>query len=130
MVGALGLVLAGGVYIPPEILTSEERPHPSPKPACVLAGTRPPRPVDFGLTDRQVEVLRLMMKGQSNKAMSRVLDIALPTVKNHVSAIFRTLKVNNRTEAVIAARVMDWECPSSETNPDPGISRCIFVPNS
>jgi DNA-binding NarL/FixJ family response regulator len=115
MVGALGLVLAGGVYIPPEILSNEERPHPSPQPTCIRPDTRPPRPVEFGLTDRQVDVLRLMMQGQSNKAMSRVLNIALPTVKNHVSAIFRTMKVNNRTEAVIAARVMDWECPVVES---------------
>jgi DNA-binding NarL/FixJ family response regulator len=115
MVSALALVLAGGVYIPPEILLSEERLHSSPMPACVLPGTRPPRPTDFGLTDRQVEVLRLLMKGKSNKAISRVLNIALPTAKNHVSAIFRILKVNNRTEAVIAARVMDWGCPVVES---------------
>jgi DNA-binding NarL/FixJ family response regulator len=110
MVGALGLVLAGGIYIPPEILSTEGRPHPSPKTTCIVPGTRPLRPVEFGLTDRQFDVLRLMMKGQSNKAISRVLNIALPTVKNHVSAIFRIMKVNNRTEAVIAASVMDWEC--------------------
>jgi DNA-binding NarL/FixJ family response regulator len=110
MVSALGLVLAGGIYIPPEIL-----PHPSPKPTCILPDARPLRPVELGLTDRQVEVLRLMMKGQSNKAISRELNIALPTVKNHVSAIFRTMKVNNRTEAVIAARAMDWECPVVES---------------
>jgi len=115
MVSALGLVLAGGIYIPPEILSSEERPHPSPKPTCILPGTKPLRPADFGLTDRQIEVLRLLMKGKSNKAISRALNIALPTAKNHVSAIFRIIKVNNRTEAVIAARVMDLECPIVES---------------
>jgi DNA-binding NarL/FixJ family response regulator len=115
MVTAIGLVLAGGIYIPPEILSSEERPHPSPEPPCILPGAKPLGPVEFGLTDRQVEVLRLMMKGQSNKAISRVLNIALPTAKNHISAIFRAMKVNNRTEAVIAARAMDWECPVVES---------------
>jgi DNA-binding NarL/FixJ family response regulator len=113
MVSALGLVFAGGVYIPPEILSSEERLYPSPKPACI--GTRPVGPADFGLTDRQADVLRLMMKGKSNKAISRALNIALPTVKSHVTAILKTLKVTNRTEAVIVAGGLDWECPVVES---------------
>jgi len=62
------------------------------------------RPGDLGLTDRQTDVLELMMTGKSNKAICRALDLALPTVKNHVTAIFRAIKVTNRTEAVIAIR--------------------------
>jgi DNA-binding NarL/FixJ family response regulator len=115
MVSALGLVFAGGVYIPPEILSDEEHLHPSPKPASIVPGTTPVRPADFGLTDRQVEVLRVMMKGKGNKAISRALNISLPTVKNHVTAILKTLKVTNRTEAVIAAGDLDWECPVVES---------------
>jgi DNA-binding NarL/FixJ family response regulator len=115
MVSALGLVFAGGVYIPPEILSSKERLHPSPKPACIIPGTRPVRPADFGLTDRQTDVLRFMMKGKSNKAISRALNIALATVKSHVTAILKTLKVTNRTEAVIVAGGLDWECPVVES---------------
>jgi DNA-binding NarL/FixJ family response regulator len=113
MVRALGLVFAGGVYIPPEILAGEEPRHPSAKPARILTDTSP-RPADFGLTDRQVEVLKLMMKGKSNKAISRELNISLPTVKNHVTAILRAMKVTNRTEAVIVASDMDLECPVVE----------------
>jgi DNA-binding NarL/FixJ family response regulator len=111
MVSALGLVLAGGVYVPPEIFSREERVPRSPKPACTFPSTRPVRPADFGLTDRQVEVLRLMMKGNSNKAISRALNIALATAKNHVTAILKTLKVTNRTEAVIAASDLDRARP-------------------
>jgi DNA-binding NarL/FixJ family response regulator len=111
IVRALGLVFAGGVYIPPEILSSEARLHSSPKPACILPGARPQTQADFNLTNRQVDVLRLMMKGKSNKAISRVLDIAHSTVKNHVTTILRTMKMTNRTEVVIAAHDMDWECP-------------------
>jgi DNA-binding NarL/FixJ family response regulator len=114
MVGALGLVFAGGVYIPPEVLAGEEPRHPSAKPPRIFTDTSP-RPADFGLTDRQVEVLKLMMKGKSNKAISRELNISLPTVKNHVTAILKTLKVTNRTEAVIAAGDLDWECPVVES---------------
>jgi DNA-binding NarL/FixJ family response regulator len=61
---------------------------------------------DLGLTERQMEVLALMMRGKSNKAISRVLDLAEPTVKMHVSAILKALKVANRTEAVIAATAL------------------------
>jgi DNA-binding NarL/FixJ family response regulator len=58
---------------------------------------------ELGLTDRQFDVLILMMQGKSNKAICRALDLAEPTVKNHVTAILKALKVTNRTEAVIAA---------------------------
>jgi DNA-binding NarL/FixJ family response regulator len=58
-----------------------------------------------------MEVLALMMQGKSNKAISRILDVAEPTVKHHVTAILKGLKVANRTEAVIAVGAMDWELP-------------------
>src|SRR6267143_5435175 len=53
MLSALDLVLAGGVYIPPEILLREQRPFTSRKLACVASSTGPVRPGDLGLTDRQ-----------------------------------------------------------------------------
>jgi len=43
------------------------------------------------------------MLGKSNKALCRALDLAEPTVKNHVTAILTALKATNRTEAVIMA---------------------------
>ncbi len=58
-----------------------------------------------------MEVLALMMQGKSNKAISRVLDVAEPTVKHHVTAILRALKVANRTEAVVAAGSLGWQLP-------------------
>src|SRR4029079_8195209 len=53
------------------------------------------------LTPRQREVLAVMMQGKSNKAICRALNLAEPTVKNHVTAIFKALNVTNRTEAVL-----------------------------
>jgi DNA-binding NarL/FixJ family response regulator len=50
-----------------------------------------------------MQVLALMMQGRSNKAICRALDLAEPTVKNHVTVILKALKATNRTEAVIAA---------------------------
>ena len=97
MLGAFQLIFSGGIYVPPEILG---RPQP-PMPARPSA--RAPSAADIGLTERQMEVLVLMMQGKSNKAICRVLDLAEPTVKNHVTAILKALKATNRTEAVIAA---------------------------
>jgi DNA-binding NarL/FixJ family response regulator len=58
-----------------------------------------------------MEVLALMMLGKSNKAISRILDVAEPTVKHHVTAILKALKVTNRTEAVIAVGALGWQLP-------------------
>jgi DNA-binding NarL/FixJ family response regulator len=109
MLGALRLVFSGGIYIPPDILARRE-PVPS-QPSSGTSGTepRPSSPRDLGLTDRQVDVLALMMQGKSNKAICRVLDLAEPTVKNHVTAILKALKVSNRTEAVIAVGTLGWD---------------------
>jgi DNA-binding NarL/FixJ family response regulator len=110
MVAALELVFAGGIYIPPEILAHQD-PEPESPPHPAAADTPRPTPRDLGLTERQLEVLALMMRGKSNKAICRVLDVAEPTVKNHVTAIFKALKVTNRTEAVIAVLESGWELP-------------------
>jgi DNA-binding NarL/FixJ family response regulator len=104
MVNALRLIFSGGIYIPPEALPRSEAAKP-PASSC------PAAPSDLGLTARQVEVLALMMQGKSNKAISRILDVAEPTVKHHVSAILKALKVMSRTEAVIAVGGFGWELP-------------------
>jgi DNA-binding NarL/FixJ family response regulator len=109
LVSALALVLAGGIYIPPEIL--ERRNLPA-QPGIAQTARKPATsPRDLGLTDRQVEVLALMMQGKGNKAIGRVLDLAEPTVRNHVSAVLKALNVTNRTEAVIAVVELGWELP-------------------
>jgi DNA-binding NarL/FixJ family response regulator len=85
--------------VPPEILAPR---GPAP-PAIEVRALPRSAAADLGLTERQIDVLNLMMQGKSNKAICRVLDLAEPTVKNHVTAILRALNANNRTEAVIAA---------------------------
>jgi DNA-binding NarL/FixJ family response regulator len=103
LVNALRLILAGGIYIPPEILMESE-PLSAPSPSDDRRS-----PADLGLTPRQVDVLALMMQGKSNKLICRTLDLAEPTVKNHVSAILKALGVVNRTEAALAAAKLNWD---------------------
>ncbi len=57
-----------------------------------------------GLTERQLEVLRLAAKGKSNKVISRRLFITDATVKAHLTQVYKKLKVINRTEAALKAR--------------------------
>jgi DNA-binding NarL/FixJ family response regulator len=110
LLSALQLVLAGGIYIPPEILAREELSHPAP--SQPYGERRIVSPADVGLTDRQLDVLALMMQGKNNKVICRMLHLAEPTVKNHVTAILRALKVRNRTEAVIAVTELGWKLPT------------------
>ena len=101
LVNALRLVLAGHTYIPPEILHAEAVP-----PALASAAGRALEPRcadgDPGLTPRQMEVLALLAQGKPNKVISRELRLAEGTVKTHAAAIFRRLRVANRTQAVFA----------------------------
>jgi DNA-binding NarL/FixJ family response regulator len=110
MISALQLVFSGGIYIPPEVL-SREAPPPAPATPGRGPGTMAGSPSDLGLTGRQIDVLALMMQGKSNKAICRVLNLAEPTVKNHVTAILKALKVTNRTEAVILVGELGWQLP-------------------
>ena len=60
-------------------------------------------PRSLGLTERQADVLWLMLDGLPNKLICRRLDLAEGTVKVHVSAVLRALGVHSRTQAVVAA---------------------------
>ena len=114
MLSGLQLVLSGGIYIPPEILARDELPF---SPASKQFATDRARicPRELGLTERQVEVLALMMEGKSNKVICRVLEVSESTVKNHVAAIFKALRVTNRTEAVMAIVRHGWHLrPAAE----------------
>jgi DNA-binding NarL/FixJ family response regulator len=55
------------------------------------------------LSDRELEVLRALTEGLSNKEISAKLFISLPTVRFHLKNIYAKLHVNSRTEAVIKA---------------------------
>lgn len=69
------------------------------------AGHRASRktPWPAGLTDREVEVLRLVAQGRSNREIAADLCISLKTARNHVEHVYTKLGVNNRTQASLAA---------------------------
>lgn len=94
MLSALRLVLAGGVYVPVDILRDMD------------AQAEPLRKHRHGvqLTERQLDVLRLIIQGKPNKIIARELQLSEGTVKIHLASIYRALNVSNRTEAAMVAQ--------------------------
>ena len=88
MLSALRLIMAGEVYIP----------------ASMTQHSNNNQHTLESLTPRQLEVVKMMMKGFSNKKIALEIGIAEATIKMHVTAIFKRLGVNNRTEAALAAQ--------------------------
>lgn len=107
LTSALALVLAGGVYVPPAAL----RCAPPPQMSAAAGRSNSPSAGSLGLTDRQLDVLALLMEGKNNKLICRALDLSEPTVKNHVSAILKVLGVSSRTEAVLAVTRLGLTLP-------------------
>ena len=98
IINATRLVLAGGVYLPPEAIVEGERGGNE-----VIDAAAPRSLADLSLTARQGQVLALIMRGRSNKEICRTLGLAERTVKVHVTAVLTALRVSSRTQAVIAA---------------------------
>jgi DNA-binding NarL/FixJ family response regulator len=62
-----------------------------------------PPPVLSSLTERELEILKLLASGLSNAELGAKLYLSEPTIKTHLSSIFRKLGVRDRVQAVIAA---------------------------
>lgn len=65
------------------------------------------RPIHL-YTKRECEVLQLLTDGKSNRQIAETLNISEKTVKNHVSSLFKKMKVNDRTQAVVTAIRNNW----------------------
>jgi DNA-binding NarL/FixJ family response regulator len=110
MLSAVRLVLAGGIYIPPMMLnqiSGSSIPYASNGAATPVATPEHIDGLRRILTERQVDVLRLLSQGKPNKLIARDLGISEGTVKIHLAAIYRALNVRNRTEAVVASRRLE-----------------------
>ncbi|OMG56410.1 DNA-binding response regulator [Azonexus hydrophilus] len=91
-------VLAGNIFRPSgQALARMDDAVPVP-PSSVSV-----RPEDIGLTDRQAQVLCLMVRGLSNRDIAEQLDLSEGTVKIHATAVFKALGVNSRTQALVTA---------------------------
>jgi DNA-binding NarL/FixJ family response regulator len=105
MLSAIRLVLSGGIYIPPMALRNG-----SPGSGYGASGLGTDASDDNEeqlaelLTERQIDVLKLLSRGSPNKVIARELGISEGTVKIHLAAIFRALNVRNRVEAVVASQ--------------------------
>lgn len=82
MINILEIVMSGGLYFP-QIVSDECKPF---------------------FTSRQIQVLTLIVEGQSNKVIAANMEIAEATIKMHVTAIFKKLGVSNRTQAALLAK--------------------------
>ena len=104
ILSAVNLILSGGVYIPPELLN-----HKLPeefnefKQVVEQPESKSPEEKVKNLTPRQIDVLRCIAQGMSNKQIAHKLNLTEGTVKLHVTAILKILNVYNRTGAVMEA---------------------------
>ncbi|OGI06458.1 MAG: hypothetical protein A3F80_01540 [Candidatus Melainabacteria bacterium RIFCSPLOWO2_12_FULL_35_11] len=58
---------------------------------------------EAGITSRELEILSLLAKGETNKKISSVLYLTTSTIRNHISNIFKKLGISNRSQAVAIA---------------------------
>jgi DNA-binding NarL/FixJ family response regulator len=95
LTAAIRFVLDGNVYVPPFLLNEQGR-----------SADVKDNPADdvLRLTPRQVEILVLLSRGESNRLIAQTLDLAEKTVKVHITTIFKILNVVNRTQAAAVGR--------------------------
>lgn len=91
MLNALQLILSGGIYTPPD-LAQQQSNHTEDQTNQAPA-----------LTPRQLEVLKLLISGDSNKVIAAELQLTEATIKSHITSIMKSLGVSNRTQAAMAA---------------------------
>lgn len=109
LIAALRVVLAGGVYVPPNVLSVEPAKIGQHQESASEARHGQEKDTTFEfLTPRQSDVLKLAVAGKVNKIIARELNISEATVKVHLSASFRALGVKNRTEATYKVAELGW----------------------
>jgi NarL family two-component system response regulator LiaR len=107
-----GVLAAGAISYLLKNITSDEpakairdavsgRSTLSPEAATALIhATRPTKQHSCGLTEREMEVLNLVVQGQSNQQIANAMVISIATVKAHISNILSKLQLSSRAEAI------------------------------
>jgi DNA-binding NarL/FixJ family response regulator len=86
------------------VIARQEKEDPSPlAPKALRGGEHASAPVPASLTQREVEVLRLVARGHTNLQIAHSLFVSVSTVKKHVRHIFSKLEVSDRTQAAVRA---------------------------
>jgi two-component system nitrate/nitrite response regulator NarL len=98
LAGALRLIAMGEKVLPSEV--AESLTHSIPQ---IMWSGRETGVAGLPLSNREIEILKCLLDGDPNKVISRRLGIADATVKVHIKAILRKLRVQNRTQAAIWA---------------------------
>lgn len=116
LLNTLSLVISGSTCVPPQVsrgsgMTDEGKHDPSYNDRSNANA--------YGLTVRQMHVLRYLTAGFSNKAIAGTIQLSEGTVKTHVAAIYQTLHVNNRMDAMRAAERLGLT----------GTARAVFGPD-
>ena len=97
LLAALREVLDGHIFTPEQIIPAS---LDNDLPYALVGGATDP--AEFGLTERQSDVLALMVRGKSNRDIADQLGLSEGTVKIHITAIFKSLSVSSRTQALVA----------------------------
>lgn len=111
IISAINLVLAGGVYIPHELMYSskqtdsnqEKKEYLAPLKTLEKLTSTPSEHTQKSLTNRQIEIIKYIAEGLSNKQIAYKLNLTEGTIKVHITIILKVLNVKNRTSAVIEA---------------------------
>jgi len=101
LVGAITRILAGSIYIPSTKAAPAQKHRASPS-RLDASGPHP------SLTPRQLEVLGVLAKGNSNKQIAEILAISVSTVSMHLNSAFHALGVHDRTSAALAYNNMGY----------------------
>lgn len=97
---AIRTVMAGGVLIEPSVarkVVAEFARMAAPAP-------RPPQNLDEALSEREMEILRLLAQGMTNREIAQRLYLAEGTVKNYVTNILGKIGARDRTQAALRAQ--------------------------
>ena len=101
IVKALQLVLSGEIYLPRMLL--KETPRQEADATSFMPTDAAPRQAIANLTARQRQVLGYLAQGMTNTKIANQLGLSENTVRIHISAILRTLDLDNRTQAALLA---------------------------
>lgn len=106
LVTAIKHVQQGGLWIDPRIAGLLLKFLPKPESTDLeklYPKKRQRKNVDYNFSDQDIEILKLIQKGKTNREIGEILHISEHTAKSHISKIFRKLSVNARVEAALKA---------------------------